>query len=237
MSVSLIKERENKVTISLKKRTTREIVSEVNLILDASPSMDFAYHSGKVQEIVERVFPIASKFTPKGSLGMYIFSSNYEKLPQVTIENYAGYVKREIINKNKINGGTNYAPVIRAVSEDYLHVGILERIKRFFGIIPTTKKLPMFNIFITDGSNSDERETEKLIVSTSSHGLFWQCVGVDSSKFPFLERLGALGGRFVDNANFFQVNDISNISDEELYDRLLKEFPTWLDIAFREGII
>jgi hypothetical protein len=44
-------------------------------------------------------------------------------------------------------------------------------------------------------------------------------------------------GRVLDNVNFFQVNDISNISDEELYDRLLKEFPSWIDKAYEGGIL
>jgi hypothetical protein len=43
-------------------------------------------------------------------------------------------------------------------------------------------------------------------------------------------------GRVTDNANFFEVKDIDAISDEELYDRLLNEFPLWLKDAIIKGI-
>jgi len=46
-----------------------------------------------------------------------------------------------------------------------------------------------------------------------------------------------MDGRFIDNANFFQLNDLNKISDEELYDRLLAEFPTWLREAKIKRII
>ena len=44
-------------------------------------------------------------------------------------------------------------------------------------------------------------------------------------------------GRYVDNANFFQLNDIMSISDSELYERLLNEFPEWLKEAKQKGIL
>ncbi|RYE42329.1 MAG: hypothetical protein EOP24_33215 [Hyphomicrobiales bacterium] len=44
-------------------------------------------------------------------------------------------------------------------------------------------------------------------------------------------------GRVVDNAGFFSVDDISKISDAELYRRLLSEFPEWLRAARRAGIV
>jgi hypothetical protein len=44
-------------------------------------------------------------------------------------------------------------------------------------------------------------------------------------------------GRFIDNANFFHIKDIEKISDEELYNNLLNEFPEWLAIAKTKGIL
>ena len=42
---------------------------------------------------------------------------------------------------------------------------------------------------------------------------------------------------FENNANFFHVNDIASISDDELYNRLLDEFPSWLKEARRNDIL
>ena len=43
-------------------------------------------------------------------------------------------------------------------------------------------------------------------------------------------------GRVVDNANFFSLDDVDKISDEELYNKLLNEFPMWLKEAIEKGI-
>jgi len=48
--------------------------------------------------------------------------------------------------------------------------------------------------------------------------------------------LDNLKGRVVDNANFFAVNDINKITDQELYQRMLTEFPLWLKAAKEKGI-
>lgn len=74
--------------------------------------------------------------------------------------------------------------------------------------------------------------------------LFWQFIGFgdpDSKQFDFLRRLDELavpGKRVVDNAGFFHAgSDPRAVSDGELYDRLVGEFPTWLVAARAEGIV
>jgi hypothetical protein len=44
-------------------------------------------------------------------------------------------------------------------------------------------------------------------------------------------------GRFIDNANFFHIKDIEKVSDEELYNNLLNEFPIWLTEVKSKGIL
>lgn len=91
--------------------------------------------------------------------------------------------------------------------------------------------------FVTDGDNFDRSQTEKLIKEYAKLPIFWQFIGVGDSSFSFLEKLDEMKGRFIDNANFFQVNDIDRISDEQLYNRLLNEYPKWLQEARRKGIL
>ncbi len=83
-------------------------------------------------------------------------------------------------------------------------------------------------LFVTDGDNHDPPEAEKAIVQASKSPIFWQFVGIGKGKFSFLEKLDTMSGRFIDNANFFALNDIGSISDDELYKRMLTEFPSWL---------
>lgn len=44
-------------------------------------------------------------------------------------------------------------------------------------------------------------------------------------------------GRYIDNANFIQIEAISTIHDKQLYDLLLNEFPPWLKEATKKGIL
>ena len=46
-----------------------------------------------------------------------------------------------------------------------------------------------------------------------------------------------MGGRYVDNANFFALDDFKAVGSSELYSRLLNEFPQWLCEIRRRGMI
>ena len=52
-----------------------------------------------------------------------------------------------------------------------------------------------------------------------------------------LRELDDLQGRVVDNADFFALDDMDAVSDEELYDRLFNEYPKWLREARQKGIV
>lgn len=74
--------------------------------------------------------------------------------------------------------------------------------------------------------------------------LFWQFIGfgdATSKQFDFLRKLDELavpGKRIVDNAGFFHAGaDPRRVSDRELYDRLVAEFPQWLSAARARGIV
>ena len=57
------------------------------------------------------------------------------------------------------------------------------------------------------------------------------------TSFTFLEELDEMEGRFIDNANFFSVEDPAQIADDELYDLLLEEYPDWVKKAFQNGVL
>lgn len=64
-----------------------------------------------------------------------------------------------------------------------------------------------------------------------------EVVGIGDSNFEVLEKLDTMEGRFIDNANFFHIKEIEKVSDEELYNNLLNEFPAWLTEAKTKGIL
>ncbi len=218
--INLVKEREQKVKISLEKKTKEQIITKVNFCIDVSGSMSAMFSSGLVQDILERIYPVASSFDDDKEMDMWLFSCSYRSLPVVKLDNFASYIQKEVVERNYLGGGTNYAPVLK---------DIVSKNK--------DSKIPVYTIFITDGDNDDKCETTRVIRDASKYPIFFQFVGIGHARFQFLEELDTMVGRIVDNANFFQLNDIASVSDEKLYDRLLNEFPSWIKDARNNNII
>ncbi len=112
-------------------------------------------------------------------------------------------------------------------------------------------QLPIYVMFVTDGTTSDKPLTERQLRWASYEPIFWQFMGIGKGKkskskalanfadsdFPFLEKLDELDGRFVDNANYFSVTSPDAYSDAELYDLLMAEYPQWLGLAKRAALL
>lgn len=195
--------------------------SRVALVLDYSGSMRNLYKNGTVQAVIERIMPIACQFDDNQELDLWIFENGYTRLGGITMANFYGFVEREIMKYRM--GGTQYAPVMQDVFNKY--------------ISEEPSDMPNYVIFITDGDNSDKRNTTALMKEASKYPVFWQFVGIGNDRFEYLEKLDDMGGRFMDNADFFQIRDIVSISDNELYTKLLTEYPSWLTEAKQKGII
>jgi hypothetical protein len=238
-------------TIDLRKQIVREISlakkiqdvkAQVVLVMDYSGSMDELYRSGFVQRLIERLVPVAMQFDDNGEMEMYMFhNSSMRHKNAVTESNVAGVVSREITPNYRF-GGTSYAPPINAIIKDFLSDTVITEKKSFFGIKSSTTTQrsasdPVYVIFITDGQNDDQRDAERAIREASKYGAFFQFIGIGNARLDFLEKLDDLDGRVIDNANFFQANNLDNMSDKDLYDKMLTEFPQWLTEAKSKGII
>ncbi|CAM5688137.1 VWA domain-containing protein OS=Streptomyces alboniger OX=132473 GN=CP975_18210 PE=4 SV=1 [Streptomyces alboniger] len=126
-------------------------------------------------------------------------------------------------------GRTNYHVAMDAVIDHHLDSG---------------SKDPAFVVFQTDGGPSSRSAAEQYVCRAARLPLFWQFIGFGdpgSRQFDFLRRLGDLAvpdRRVIDNAGFFHAGaDPRRMSDAELYDRLLGEFPQWLRAAREQGIV
>ena len=225
MTIDISKKRETldlrkkELVISLKKKNAEHITARVVAVMDKSGSMDSLYRKKVVQEIMERIFPIALEFDDDGELEAYLFENNFTELPPVTLNNFHDYQEKEMDKYGW--GGTRYAPVM----ED-----IVDRYKKYSDI-------PTYVLFFTDGDNSDKRETTAVVKEASKYPIFWQFVGIGRARMSYLEELDDMEGRIVDNADFFQVSDIENMSDKDLYDSLLNEFPDWFNIVKEKGFL
>lgn len=213
-SQNLLDLRKDKVGLCLQKKQLMDVKSRVAVVLDYSLSMKKLYQNGTVQATMERLLPIAMNFDDNGSMEVWIFENSYRRLPDANIQNYYGYIDREILQKSFRMGGTNYAPVMKDVVDKY--------------VMEAPESIADYVIFITDGNCSDQKESKEELIRNSKTPIFWQFVGIGEARFDFLEHLDDMSGRYVDNANFFALNDVLKISDDEIYDRLLVEFPSWL---------
>ena len=214
-SLKKISLRKKSVVSLSKARNLDNVRSRVALVLDKSGSMDKDYRSGLVQDVIERIIPLALNFDDNGELDLWIFGNDSRRLDGVTLDNFYGLADE--INKKYYLGGTNYAPVMIDIADYYINEEPMQ--------------VPNYVIFLTDGDNYDKSKTTKLIKDLSHLPIFWQFVGIGNNDFCFLEKLDEMEGRYVDNANFFKVDNIRSMSDDVLYDKLLKEFPEWLKLT------
>lgn len=224
MSINLLKE---KAKIVLEKKKLVSVRARVGLVLDVSGSMRSLYKGGTVQRVIERILAIATQFDDDGELDCWIYDHEFSRLPAATEKNIDGYVEKYILNNPKISkfGRNDEAPVMRDV------------IKKF--TVENKSQLPAYITFINDGGvKRGKGDTiDKAVIDSSKYPLFWQFVGIGNSDFGVLRKLDTIEGRVVDNANFFQIDDIDRLTDHELYELLLAEFPDWLEAANKARIL
>lgn len=220
MSIDLLKK---KVSVVLEKKKLTNVVARVGLVLDISGSMRNLYKNGTVQQVVERILAVASQFDDDGSLDVWVYDNEFSRLPAATEKTFMNYVDQYILKNDAVHKfGRNNEPI---VMEDVINKYTVEE----------PEKIPTFIIFINDGGCN--RGIKKPIVSSSNKPIFWQFIGIGNSDFSVLEKLDTMEGRFIDNASFYHFTAIEKVSDDQLYDHLLDEFPQWLEEAKRTGIL
>lgn len=130
------------------------------------------------------------------------------------------------------NASTNSMTIFQGNNEPVVMEDV---VKKYTKEEPGT--IPTYIIFISDGGVSRNSEIERIIRSSSNQPIFWQFVGLGRANYGTLKNLDTLSGRVVDNAGFFELDDINSITDEELYKRLLKELPQWSQDIKTKGIL
>lgn len=211
-----------KAIVTLEKKKLAEVTARVILVLDASGSMYKQYAGGRVQRILDKVLPLALMFDEDGSLESWAFATRFKNLEDVSVDNIDGYIEHA-------SGGWRHWDIGGVNNEPDVMEAIYMKHK--------DADIPIYIIFISDGGVSKNRQIKDIIKTAAYAPIFWQFVGVGGKNYGVLEKLDEMAGRYVDNANFFALDDIDSISDEELYDRLMGEFPQWLQEAKVKGIL
>lgn len=211
-----------KVTITLEKKKLEDVTASVVVVLDRSGSMNRQYKNGDVQRSMDKLLPIALMFDDDGELDTWTFAESAQHLSRITLDNISGYITNESGGWKRWKvGGYNNEPVV-----------MKELINMYKDNV-----FPVYIIFISDGGIHSKGPIKKLLIKSSVYPMFWQFVGIGGSNYGILEELDTMSGRVVDNANFFAIDNIDSLTDEQLYDKLLNEFPIWLKEAKLKRIV
>ena len=215
--ISLVKP----LVFELKKKNLESTVAKVGLVLDISGSMVPRFKNGTVQSIVNKTLPLAVQFDDDGELDFWFYGTTARQMDSVNLKNYTKAVPDDWKHLMMELGGRNNEPVVmRMVVDEYKDT-----------------KIPAYVLFITDGGVNNKKEIRNIITEASHLPIFWQFVGVGGKNYGVLEKLDTMTGRYVDNAGFFALDDFQKVSNEELYARLLEEFPAWLEAIRKKGMI
>ncbi|WP_406728068.1 VWA domain-containing protein [Streptomyces sp. GD-15H] len=200
----------------------------VYLVVDHSGSMKPYYRDGSVQALADRVLGLSAHLDDDGIVPVLFFSTDVDAVTDLSLADHQGRVERIVAGLGHM-GRTNYHLVMDAVIDHYLDSGSTE---------------PALVVFQTDGGPTNRPAAERYLCKAARLPLFWQFIGFGdptSRQFDYLRKLDDLAvpdKRIVDNAGFFHAGtDPREVSDAELYDRLLGEFPKWLADARARAIV
>jgi hypothetical protein len=214
--------------VSLTKHGLAGLRAAVYLVVDYSGSMKPYYNDGSVQALADRVLGLSAHLDDDGSVPVVFFSTDVDAETEIALADHAGRIEKIVAGLGHM-GKTSYHLAMDAVIDHYLDSGSTD---------------PALVVFQTDGGPINKLAAERYLCKAARLPLFWQFVGFGdphSKQFDFLRRLDDLAvpdKRVVDNAGFFHAGaDPRKVSDAELYDRLVSEFPKWLVAARAQGIV
>jgi hypothetical protein len=194
----------------------------VYLVLDRSGSMRPYCKDGTMQHLAEQVLSLSAHLDDDGTVPVVFFSTDVDGSTDLKLTGHRGRIDKLHENLGHM-GRTNYHWAMDDVIDHYLASG---------------SDAPALVIFQTDGGPTSRFAAERYLCKAARLPLFWQFVGFgdpDGNEFAFLRRLDDLAVpryRVVDNAGFFHAGrDPRDVRDDLLYDRLLREFPSWLSSA------
>lgn len=235
--------------------------AKVAVALDFSYSMRREYQSGAMQRLVEKALALATQLDDDGAIDFFVFDSKAAYLGEITINDFAGSVDR--LTAGRSMGSTNYADMFLTLRD---HFGFAasggpaarpalaaSSRKGIFGflkaqpvpavpagntVIPRSPAdVPVYALFLTDGAPDNKSKAVSALTEVSAAPIFWKFLSIGNQPIAFLETLDNLENRSVDNANYHAIGDVDAISDADLFEKMLDEYPDWLKEVRSKGFI
>ncbi|MFW6692649.1 VWA domain-containing protein [Streptomyces sp. MAR4 CNX-425] len=235
--------RKEQVALSLRKHGAADISARVILVLDASGSMTHLYARNVVTDVVERMAAVATQLDDDGAMQAWTFASHPARLPDLHLGDLPEWLRLHVrvgqlalFRPRKKRKGLEEGQVdMRTVGIQNEEQKVIAEVRAYVRANPAP--VPTLVLFFSDGGVYRNAEIENELRQAVEEPIFWQFVGLGKSDYGVLERFDTLAGRRVDNVGFFAVDDISELPDPQLYDRLLSQFPGWMTAARHAGIL
>lgn len=238
MALSLEKKQELVGLQLAKKNIPEGLIMRVKSATDVSGSMQGLFNSGVMQELFNRLIPVAMRFDDNGELESFAYGSKAEALEPIVADDFDTYVNDKFlpsISSKVLWGGTDFIPALKLILEDITGVEVVEKpVKRFFGLFQGTEKVetpkslfpPTYVMFQTDGDTHDETGAEAMIKKFADKKTYIQLIGVGrGSNFGWLKKMADK----YDYVGFVTFPDLANTSDQKMYEALLgDELCTWI---------
>lgn len=253
MTIDLQKSTENlKITLEKKGLLAPPIV-DVAFDLDVSGSYRDEHEDGSTNNLIARLVPWGIVLDPDKKLDCFTFSNgkkNAHYVGEITVENYEGYVRTNIIKKVPgWSGGTDYAPVLRKNLEHFgweekgadaekkssgglLNIFEKKQAKRPAAPVNAGTRRKSLILFNTDGANDDKPETERLIKDMQDNDyavyILFLAYANGGADLSFIRRMADkfrnCGMHYITNLKKFIA-----MSDEDLNNALITdELVAWL---------
>ncbi|NIZ90968.1 VWA domain-containing protein [Kineococcus rubinsiae] len=206
--------RKQQVALVLTKHRATGLRCRVVLVLDVSGSTGSLYRKGVFARAVERVAPVAAQVDDGAEMQAWAMGAEARRLDDITIATLPDWIEEYARKRFTGAGGWNN------------EAATIEDVARWVRENPLD--VPTLVLFFHDGGVTDNKGTERAVRAVAGEPVFWQFIGLGRSNYGILQKLDTLTGRPHDNTGFFALDDIDEVPDAELYERLLAEFPAWM---------
>lgn len=220
-----------KLQFRLEKEEMLDFKARVGFSCDTSGSMRPTYGNGLMNSLMEMLLVVGLKFDDNGEMEVSAFSNNNTVLPNMTEDNFKGYVDNNIIKNRNSNfwGGTYFAPSIEYFKNEWFpnntkapsNIGFFGKL---FGKKEEpkleSKQEPAFLIVQTDGDLHDVSETLDLLDEIENLPMFVTfittgCTRVSDDVLNFSRRYK--------NVQSILFEDYGSINEDKLYTDLISD--------------
>lgn len=226
-------------SVALDKSGLNGTVAKVALVLDFSGSMSREYKRGAMQRLAEKVLALGLNLDDDGAIDFFVFDTKAAYLGEISLNDYEGSVER--LTRGRHMGTTDYAGAFLAVRDHFgfappaVKKGLFGRTKVAPAAGPAEH--PVYALFLTDGAPNSKPAAIKALTEVSTAPIFWKFLSIGQESFDFLQKLDDLEERFVDNADYKHIGTVDTLTDTDLFNMLLEEYPQWIKDVRAKGLI